>query len=47
MDQDQMFNLIGRLYADAVAAQNVIEMLKKRLQDKEKELEKTVKKDSQ
>ena len=29
MDQDQMFNLIGRLYADAVAAQNVIEMLKK------------------
>jgi predicted flavoprotein YhiN len=48
MDQDQMFNLIGRLYTDAFAAQRVIEMLQKKLQEKEKELielEKIVKKD--
>lgn len=49
MDQDQMFNLIGRLYTDAFASQRVIEVLQKRLQEKEKELielEKLVKKDA-
>lgn len=49
MDQDQIFSLIGRLYTDAFTAQKLIEMLQKKLQEKEKELielEKLVKKDA-
>jgi len=49
MDQEQMFSLIGRLYIDIMSAQRVIDVLQKKLQDKEKEiidLEKLVKKDS-
>lgn len=49
MDQDQMFSLIGRLYTDVVSAQRVIEILQKKLQEKEKELielEKNIKKDN-
>jgi hypothetical protein len=35
MDQEALFNLIGKLYVDIVNAQRIIEALQKRLQEKE------------
>lgn len=38
MDSEQLFNIIGKLYADIVNAQKIIEILQQKLQDKDKEI---------
>ena len=38
MDNEQLFNVIGKLYADIVHAQKIIELLQKKLQDKDQEI---------
>jgi hypothetical protein len=38
MDTEQLFNIIGKLYADIVSAQKIIELLQQKLQEKDKEI---------
>lgn len=38
MDNEQLFNIIGKLYADIVNAQKIIDILQKRLQEKDQEI---------
>jgi hypothetical protein len=38
MDTEQLFNMIGKLYADIVNAQKIIDLLQKKLQEKDQEI---------
>lgn len=38
MDPEQLFTIIGKLYADIVNAQKIIELLQQKLQEKDKEI---------
>jgi len=38
MESDQLFNLIGKLYVDLVNSQRIIELLQKKIQEKDQEI---------
>lgn len=38
MDSEKLFTIIGKLYIDIVNSQNVIELLHKKLQEKDKQI---------
>lgn len=39
MNQDELFNVIGRLYIDIYNTQKYIEMLQKQIQDKDQKIQ--------
>lgn len=38
MESEQLFNLIGKLYVDLVNSQKIIEILQKKIQEKDQEI---------
>ena len=38
MDNEKLFNIIGKLYIDLINSQNIIELLHKKLQEKDKQI---------